>query len=502
MSKVYTNAAVLCSCTSVDVDETSKLPTAVVDSELHLGDVYFCPSCQKIKCENCCNYGIECKYCPNCLANYSDSNDIVCTKNCFDCPLCDNTLSISVSDEKLNGKLGKLFKFTCLFCNYKYHTDVITKPKSLRNIIRGELKKSPFFQLYGRVQENLGDNSKLDSLSDATSTRAKAKPKLSENILQRLKYMEMTNVQKDTFNEIDVLRNKLNTKNEGVTIDIELIDIEAAKTRSSCHIYEKNVSITRYLKQNQTVNTVPLSKPLMAKKSHRCGTCNTPLVVPAPDPLLLKFLCKWNAIDFVPNVIVSNVIDKSYPTTLRSNHLQSFIINIINPLLHDLKVSMSILSKLPQKFISSQNYSVQLSLPVTEVTVGSEYDKTSIIKSIPTPLLTKATKQSRAELLMRLGKLNTSNKSISPDDSLDIETTLIERGNNWVLLPFSIVCTRLDVDTAPKDETIELKVPFYIIVESKLPESIKALGQSKRGLKYGFWTVVNLGNFTISWWLG
>lgn len=468
MSKIYSNATIFCPCYSDNVDEAG-LPTGVGDSTLRLGDVYFCPRCQIIRCEHCCHYEVECKYCPNCFANYSDSTGIVCTKNCFDCPLCCSTLSITVSDDQLDGKLGKRFKFACLFCSYYYRTQVVTKPKSLRNIIRGESKKSTFFQLYAKVQSNLIDNYKLDSLSEKVTS---SKPKLSDNILQRLKHMQMTNIQKDTFDEIDVLRDKIKT-NHHLDFDIESMDLEAV-----------------------ILNPVPLSKPLMAKRSLRCGTCSTPLVVPTPDPLLIKYLCKWNALEFLPNVIVSNVIDKPYPTELRLNHLQSFIINLVNPLLHDLNVSMSILSELPHNFIShnsvSHNYSVQLSLPVTDVTVGSVHDKNSVIKSIPTPLLTRNSKASRAELLMRLGKLNTSN--MSPDDSADIETSLIERGANWVLLPFSIVCTS---NGPPSSDSVDLKVPFYVIVESKLPESIKALKLLKRGLKYGFWTVVNLGKFSI-----
>lgn len=524
MSSLYTNSQIFCSCSNVSIDDETKLPVSINTSynHHHLPDLLFCPSCQFHKCFNCCQFDIECKYCSNCLFKYTESNDIVCTKNCFACPSCDSTLSVSVTDDKLDGKPGKVFKFKCLHCTYLYKTSIITKPKPLISIIKSERKKNDstnFSKIYTTFQQSLIDQTVLQDLYqqqgknfDRISKLSKADSKSTQNVIVKMKIMELNQSNKQNFSEIDKLQEKM-TSNKGITLNEEE-DVLNSITVSQATEADDSIGIKRRnnLNLNSLITTTqikqnlfPIPKKLVSKKSYKCNDCNTTLLMPTNEPLSLKYLTKWNAIDFMPNLIITNLISKPYPTSLRFNHLEPFIINLINPLPNEVSISISILSHLPSNFLESSSsipndYNVQLTLPVTDFSIGkNEQDlKMPFIKSIPTPLLTQKTKQSRAELLMRLGKLRSMNRSVSPDDSIDLESTLVEKNNNWALIPFSIMINKKsDSLKSSNNDTLKIKIPFYIIVESKLPDHVKSLGLSKKGLKFGFWNIVDLGSFDI-----
>ncbi|ODV68093.1 hypothetical protein HYPBUDRAFT_202294 [Hyphopichia burtonii NRRL Y-1933] len=532
MSRIYTNSQVFCLCSGQSVDEETKLPYAINEpgSCHQLANLLFCANCQGHKCKtNCCSFDIECKFCPNCLFDYTGSSDMVCSKNCFDCPLCDSTLSISVSDDTLDGKPGKVFKFKCLHCRYSYKTGIITKPKSLINIIKSEKKKiNAFPQIYLKFLNGYNDLVTLQQLQQQLNKRLvkmtqskKQNKHLSDNILTRMKQMNVSNVNKDTFDEMDILKHKIDS-NHSIELNEDQDKLDAQQIASKSEgggfiAYERQAKLNIDMLQNinatksvgKNLGLFPVAKSLRAKKSYKCLNCNTPLVVPTKDPLLIKFLTKWNAIDYLPTIQITGLVNKPYPKSLRINHLEPFIINVMNPLEYDISASIFILSELSKGFInlrydSNQPYVTQLTLPLTNFSVpgnsSSNDDKTPYIKTIPTPLLTQNTKFSRAELLMRLGKLNSQNKSVSPDESIDIENTMIEKGVNWILIPISLVVnyTMSQLSNVDYEDEVNIKIPFYITIEAKLPEEIKKLGTSKKGLKYGFWNIVDLGSFAIS----
>ncbi|CAG8497472.1 6797_t:CDS:10 [Diversispora eburnea] len=72
-------------------------------STFPISKLYFCDDCHQIRCPRCVQEEIVCYYCPNCLFEVptasvkSERNR--CARNCFQCPICQNTLSVTASAE-------------------------------------------------------------------------------------------------------------------------------------------------------------------------------------------------------------------------------------------------------------------------------------------------------------------------------------------------------------------------------------------------------------------
>lgn len=525
MSKIYTECKVYCPGSDNEVetrygDANTNLPMMIThDSANHvIGDLFFCPTCQGQKCTACCQVNIESKYCSNCMTDYTESNEVVCTKSCFSCPLCDSGLAISAIDSRCDDKDGKIFKFKCLYCEYQYSTATILKPKSLVNIIRSEKKSRDggYASLFAKFHENFVDQQTLMKLENNQHKMKKNVPRLSGEVLQKLKDLELSNLADSmttSSDEIEVLRNKIN-QNGLVAIDEnqDLDDVSQIASKDSLDSFVKLeqqskysnfystisngslVSIPNKISNPTAADQVPIPKKLVSKKSYTCLKCRQVLFMPHKEPSLIKLLTKWNAIDFLPMLRISSLINKEYPKSLQFGNLYDLLINVINPLPVDIDMVITTMSQVSLEFLSDPLLNLQVTLPVSHVKIKGQKQKkdpNSIVKSIPTPFLTKNTKLSRTELIMRLGKLNSARNS--SDDSFEESDITVDKGDNWCLIPFNISFE----SSGLQNSLVTIKIPFYITTKSQVPESIQNLKLPNLHLSYGFWTVINFGSFLI-----
>lgn len=523
MSNIYTESKIICPCLegqrkSVNYNAGFNLPMNIAHrSTTHdLSNLFFCPKCMEHKCKERCQVNVESKFCSNCMSDLSETKETVCTKNCFSCPLCDAGLAISAIHSRCDDKDGKVFKFKCFHCDYRYSTATILKPRSLASIIRSEKKQKDngFTQLFVKLYDNYVNKQNLMKIEKNQDRRRKNVPHLTSEMLQKFRDLNLANLTdsvKDSSDEVLVLINKID-KCEPMTFD-ENQDLENSSKVSRIHKLNDFANLDRQAKNssfNSTLNNgsllglqdkllnsespsqVPVPKKLTSKKSYRCLTCQQILLMPNKEPALIKFSNKWNAIDFTPSMKVSSLINMEYPKVLQSENLYNVLLNIINPLKSELDMVISTIPKIPLELVGSSQ--VNIALPVSHIVIGGsshKKDPNSIIKSIPTPFLSKETKLSRAELIIRLGKLNSIQNSTG--DSLEMSDINIDQGANWCLIPVSF-----HVESFQQlQRLVNIKVPFYIVVKSKLPDSLQELRVLNLHLSYGYWTVIDFGSFLV-----
>jgi len=451
------------------------------------------------------------------MTDYTDSNEVVCTKNCFSCPLCDGVLAISAIDSRYGEKDGKIFRFKCLYCEYQYNTATILKPRSLVNIIRSEKKSRDggYASLFSKFHENLVDQQSLIKLEGNQQKVKKNVPRLSNEVLQKFKDLELTNLadsMKDKSDEVNLIRRKIDL-NDPIVLDErqDLSNASQIASKNSLKSFVKLDQQSKYGNFYSTINNgsvmsiqnkflspeaakqVPIPKMLSSKKSYKCLKCQQILLMPHKEPSLVKLLTKWNATDFLPMLRISGLINKEYPKSLQVGKLYDLLINIINPLPVDIDMVITTMPQVSPEFLSDSLLNLQVALPVSHVKIGAHQQKkdtSSIIKSIPTPFLTKGTKISRTELIMRLGKLNSHNSS---NDSLELSDITVDKGDNWCLVPFNINVESSNL----QNSLIDIKIPFYITTKSKVPQSIQNLTLTNLHLSYGFWAILDFGSFLI-----
>lgn len=384
---------------------------------------------------------IECKYCVNCMTDYSENQGLVrCTKNCFECPTCTSPLTISVADDYADKMKGKRFTFECVSCDYKYKTEVVTKPAALSTILKNE-NKSPFTDLY----EHYSLLHKLTVLEEKSLTPRK----LPLNVIERMKAMDIKQP-KDHFEEVDRLSEKLALS---CIIDINLVDDFAPRSAKK----------------------IPLGRHLTAKRKYLCDSCRNPLLVPVADHRLMKIVTKELASDIVPTIGAK--VKQQDTRSFAPGSDTACTLNLINNTTSSINVTVSILSQLPETFMNN-NAKISISFPFTHFSIQGRRDNTSAIDAVPSPYLTNNTKTARAEQLIRTSRREAQRKEADGEEFKEV-------GSNWVTVPFSVsISNETPLAANPK-------IPFYITIESKLPDSWKPVA-NRRGLKYGFWLVCQI----------
>lgn len=408
MSRIYNDSLIYC-CSDTPIDPTHD--EIDLNFLYPLCDLYFCPICQYPKSKYQTFGKITYKFCSNCLTNYTRNEKITkCSKNCFMCPKCQSNLKIKMNDCEND---GKSFSFECGYCEYMYETNVVYKPKSLLNIIKDEMNDG-----FHKYCEDI-KNGVL-----ANQESSPPPPPQSEQTRRNLQLMMKRN--------LPIVENSPNER-----------------------------------------KLYPVSKPLTTKKTLRCLDCNNLVFAPLVDnipPTVNKFQVKFNAIDYLPTVVISKLLNDTRPWNCST---QIMLIHFINPLLVKVHLNISIPSELNN---------VELTIALNEFTVGGLTSKNtgSLIKSIPTALLTMNTIISKSELILRKGDI--AFKDVASIE--EIEENLdnyIERGVNWYTIPVIIN------NTNPNQE---LKIPINVGIHSDVvPESLKKI-TNKFSLRY--WNILNV----------
>lgn len=360
------------------------------------------------------------------MTDYTDvAGSTRCLKNCFECPNCNSPLTVTASDV-VSGKLpGKQFLFECVFCEYAYQTLVITKPAPLTKILRAnaDMRFSMLCDKYTAARE---------------SRNGPSKPYISRLMEDKLDRMELSNTALDHATKEAFHLNRFQTC-EGST----------------------------------KAPLLPLGKHLSAKRSYLCRTCGTHLLNPVADPRLMKYIEKEFALDVVPVVIAKCVLNLA---SIGAEQDVDCVLSVINPLPSSMNISVATAETIPAS-ISKIDCQITVSLPTTTFTVSARREKVGILETIPTQYLSDSTAASRAEKLTRSiqsgGGLKLEN---------DVEGNPIERGTNWVSVPFTYSASESDTTALPR-------IPFYITAETKMPAKWNS---TKKGLRFGFWVLVTL----------
>lgn len=410
---LWDSARYLCSCKYELVRSLGLDGNALQSS--HIGALYFCPLCQTIKCDECSNIKIRSKYCIRCMVDYTENaGQTRCLKNCFECPECMSPVDVRSSDEVSDEGRGKQFFFNCIYCSFEYETKVITRPSPLQQILKKELPD--------QHAKTVAKYSAMYQLNNQT----KRMDTVSQSHMQRLAAMKIKEIATDNKHETTISENGP-------------LDIMSA--------------VPEYHQQ-------PKGAKLAYKHSVSCGDCRHELVSPVADIKLIKILARNYAGDILPNLAAT------YSTgNFDDLDDKSCSLSIINNLSSSINVVVSIYGKVPA---SLNEEDINVSLPVSSVSIRGKRDRIDTIDTIPTTLLGSKTKAAQAQHVLR-GR---------PTDA-------VEYGANWASIPFTI--SLKEGAAVPKF----LRIPFHIEVETKLPEAWKQFS-ARRGLRFKYWAIVEL----------
>lgn len=445
MSMIYTNTRVVCSCDTSPVGDADAaghrrhLFAGTAAFALHrLAELYFCRTCQCLKCRRCLNAHIEGKFCPSCMADHLAVDARHCTKNCFNCPRCSSHLVISSNSIER----AKQFAFVCTYCDYTYTTAVVDRPRSLLSILRSEQRAA---DPQARAFEQF--RAKFKAMVAYNRTVPEAAPRrLLPQVLAKLETLNLTSLTK-----------KYATDNAALALEAASVAPlplhEDAAPEGNIH----------QRCQNFPFQSLPNPNRLATKLSLSCRRCREPVEVPDPSPVLLKFATRCNAVDVAPTVQVTQTASE-----IMLGVPQTCILNFCNPTGGTMEIKVATLAVVPQQLCPGAR--VEVSLALRSIRLGpATTTKRDLVADIPTPLLTDHSQVSRAEKMRRLGSEPAPNDSF--DDSFDtaiattaswalvrLHYTVTGTGSLWLQVPL-----HLDVATVTPDQLVELR--YWMVAE-------------------------------------
>ncbi|KAF9563171.1 hypothetical protein EC968_004979 [Mortierella alpina] len=269
-----------------------------------LSRLYLCDSCDEIRCPKCTQDEIVCYYCPNCLFDVPTasvkSEKHKCSRNCFECPICQNTLSVVSEDPdaamfQAGAPPSGQYHLSCNMCHWNSQEIGMTfeKPTGLA----AQLLKT---------EDSLPDVKEFERLKDHLENH---KTQQSDDIAH---YTPAVQVMDDTEN---------------------------LERLMSVVSMSETTSMGQRLKQLQSQTYTPQRlQPqrihLRIKKSRRCRSCRHILVKPEQKAQATGFKINLIALNQLPNITIASIQPMIVQTVSR------VILRFTNPRHEEARVSV------------------------------------------------------------------------------------------------------------------------------------------------------------------
>ncbi|KAK3818285.1 MAG: dynactin p62 family-domain-containing protein [Linnemannia elongata] len=299
--------------------ERSKTPAEVYDSgnnsDPHgshsLSRLYFCDSCDEIRCPKCTQDEIVCYYCPNCLFDVPTasvkSEKHKCSRNCFECPICQSTLSV-VSEDPDAGMITAgvvtpgQYHLACNMCQWNSQEIGMNfeKPTGLAVQIQKTEDSLPDVKEFDRLKDHLEKYFRVHSLKPGLPSSLLTS--IQSGTLQSLRYVSTSSHKAQLSDDIAHY-----TPAVQVMEDTENLE----KLMSITNLSETTTMKQRLRQlQNQTYSTQRLQPQrihLRIKKSRRCRSCRHILVKPEQKAQATGFKINLIALSQLPNITIAGL---------------------------------------------------------------------------------------------------------------------------------------------------------------------------------------------------
>ncbi|KAL1921790.1 uncharacterized protein VTP21DRAFT_10432 [Calcarisporiella thermophila] len=308
-----------------------------------LNDLYFCEDCHQLRCPRCVQEEIVCYYCPNCLFEVPTASlkgeRNRCARNCFMCPICQNTLSVLATNEapqtSQGGSPGSAQSATVAAGPYYLHCGVcrwdsreidltFERPTGLALQLQKNEETSADIKEFERLKEHYEKLLRVN----APSTLPASILSLPSSLTTIGKIHSKEYKGEDTMPYEPVVK----IPDE----DMKSVDLVLGMN----DIY-KVTSLSQRLNQlhdqpYDVQNLQPQRINLRTKRSKRCRGCRHILIKPEQKAQVTRFKIKMVAINYMPAINISSLL-----SPLRINQPTQVILKFINPLYDEISISLA-----------------------------------------------------------------------------------------------------------------------------------------------------------------
>ncbi|KAF9113073.1 hypothetical protein BGX27_002278 [Mortierella sp. AM989] len=300
-----------------------------------LSRLYFCDSCDEIRCSRCTQDEIVCYYCPNCLFDVPTasvkSEKHKCSRNCFECPLCQNTLSV-VSEDPDAGQFATAstafgqYHLICNVCQWNSQSINMTfeKPTGLAAQLQKAEESSPDVMEFGRLKEHLEKYFRNNSLKPGISLLSS----IQSGSIQSLRYVgsgHRPRSSDDIAHYVPAVQVMEDTENLDRLMSVVSLTQTTTMKQRLGHLQKQPYAPERLQ---------PKRIHLRIKKSRRCRSCRHILVNPEQKAQSIRFKINLIALSQIPNITIANI----QPMIVQT--LSRVILRFTNPRHEEVHVSV------------------------------------------------------------------------------------------------------------------------------------------------------------------
>ncbi|KAG0264488.1 hypothetical protein BG011_006652 [Mortierella polycephala] len=276
-----------------------------------LSRLYFCDSCDEIRCPKCTQDEIVCYYCPNCLFDVPTasvkSEKHKCSRNCFECPICQNTLSVVSEDPDAamftaGTPAAGQYHLYCNMCQWNSHEIgmVFEKPTGLAVQLQKSEDSLPDVKEFERLKDHLEKYFRVHSLKPGLPSSLLSS--IQSGTLQSLRYVSSSSHKAQQNDDI-----------AHYTPAVQVMeDTENLEKLMSVVSLNETTTMKQRLKQLQsqsysTQRLQPQRIHLRIKKSRRCRSCRHIIVKPEQKAQATGFKINLIALNQLPNITIGSI---------------------------------------------------------------------------------------------------------------------------------------------------------------------------------------------------
>ncbi|KAK9694202.1 hypothetical protein K7432_013528 [Basidiobolus ranarum] len=327
-----------------DSSEENELDTPPFDLSEHdvhlvtqpLSKLYFCESCHQLRCPRCVQSEIVCYYCPNCLfevptasVKYEKNR---CGRNCFECPLCSNTLSVVLSEKSSTQGSPEtpesLYYLHCGVCRWSSKEIEMTfeRPTGLAMQLQKTEDEQPDVQEFDNLKQHFerffranNPPSLPPSLLSIPGVSGFTKTSMLLHTQQQQQQQEVTPYKSDVVvaDDKDLIEELIN-----MTDSSEITTLEQRLKQLNTQSY-------------RTTGLYPQRIHLRTKRSKRCKSCRHILIKPDQKAQATRFKIKFTAMLYVP---IINIVNQPY---LEIGKPTQVILKFTNPLEQEMEIILA-----------------------------------------------------------------------------------------------------------------------------------------------------------------
>ncbi|ORX56034.1 hypothetical protein BCR36DRAFT_320825 [Piromyces finnis] len=326
-------------------------------------DLFFCPSCCELHCPDCVKNDFLCFYCPNCLFDVPQASVVSeqnrCIRNCFECPICFNVLTVISQQDTINTTATDdeqtVYFLACNVCQWKSLEINLSFDKSTGLYLQLQKKESilphevEFQNLRNHYDKCLRSNNNMNNINTKRLSALFGNTSsflYSPSIISHIPDLKTKLIQaKRDNNQIsDEYNNSSENKDTQVMEDeLEMINLKNLENMDELTSLKQKLNQPedqpRYLKQLR-IHRIPLRVKLQTK----CDKCEKILVKQEVQkmkkPSNIRFSIKSFARDYIPNIFIQKIIPNN---KLHKDIPVQVLLKFVNPLSQEISVSISTL---------------------------------------------------------------------------------------------------------------------------------------------------------------